>query len=307
MQEGIITSMAEAGSSPISTSGSTSGISWPGKDPNLSIDFGQVNGSYDYGKTIGWKIKEGRDFSEEFKTDTASIILNQAAVDYMGLKKPIGETIQWFDQKFTVIGVIEDMIMGSPYETVKPIVYTLSRGANYVIMKINPQISAKAALSKIEPIFKKFNPDQPFDYQFVDNDFAQNFGNEERVGKLSGFFALLAIVISCLGLFGLTAFVAEQRQKEIGVRKVLGASVLSVWNLITKDFATLILISFLIAVPVGCFFMHNWLQHYSYRTNVSWWIPVFACAITLLIALITISFQSVKAAVANPVKSLRTE
>lgn len=307
MQENVITSIAEAGSSPVSTSGSTSGISWPGKDPNLSIDFGQVYGSYDYGKTVGWKIKEGRDFSEEFKTDTASMILNQAAVDYMGLKNPIGETIQRFDQKFTVIGVIEDMIMESPYETVKPIVYTLSNSPGVVIIKINPQINARTALSKIEPIFKRFNPDQPFDYQFVDNDFAQNFGNEERVGKLSGFFALLAILISCLGLFGLTAFVAEQRQKEIGVRKVLGASVFSVWNLITKDFATLILISFLIAVPAGYFFMHNWLQHYSYRTNVSWWIPMFACILTLLIALITISFQAIKAAVANPVKSLRAE
>ena len=175
------------------------------------------------------------------------------------------------------------------------------------IIKLNPDVSAKNARSKIEPVFKKLNPDQPFEYKFVDDEYAKKFGDEERIGKLAGFFAILAVVISCLGLFGLTSFVAEQRRKEIGVRKVLGASVLSVWNLLSKDFVMLVIISFLIAVPVSYYFMHEWLQNYTYRTQISWWIFAAAGAGALVITLCTVSFQAIKAAIANPVKSLRTE
>ena len=247
---------------------STSGFSWQGKDPNLSIDFGVVNASYDYGKTIGWKIKEGRDFSKDFATDSSAIILNEAAVHFMGLKNPVGETVTWWGKPFTVIGVVNDMVMESPYDEPRPIIYSLSNEAgNVAIIKINPAVSAKDALSKIEPVFKKFNPDQPFEYQFVDEEYAKKFGNEERIGKLASFFAILAIAISCLGLFGLTSFVAEQRKKEIGVRKVLGASVFNVWNLLSKDFVMLVIISFLIAMPLAYYFMHNWLQNYNYRTE----------------------------------------
>lgn len=307
-QTGRITSIAEAGSSPIYTSGSTSGISWKGKDPNLSIDFGQVYGSYDFGKTIDWKIKEGRDFSRDFATDSSAVILNQAAVDFMGLKNPVGETIYWFDKPFQVIGVIDNMIMGSPYEAVRPIVYSLLTDQGSVaILKVNSQAGVYDAITKIEPIFKKFNPGQLFEYNFVDADYAKKFSSEERIGKLAWFFALLAIIISCLGLFGLTSFVAEQRQKEIGVRKVLGASVIGIWKLLSKDFAGLVMISFIIGIPISFVFMHNWLQQYSYRAQLSWWIFILACSVTFAIAIITISLQAVKAAIINPVKSLRTE
>lgn len=307
-QDGVIASIAEAGSSPVYTSGSSSGFSWPGKDPNLSIDFRTADVSYDYGKTIGWKIVSGRDFSKEFATDSAALILNEAAVNYMSLKDPVGETIQWFDRPFHIIGVVDNMVMGSPYDEAKPTVFNLSAGqGNVVLMKISPATSAKTALTKIEAVFKKFSPEQPFEYQFVDQDYAKKFTDEERIGKLSGVFALLAIVISCLGLFGLTSFVAEQRQKEIGIRKVLGASILSIWELLSKGFASLILISFLVAIPLSYYYMHNWLQHYDYRIELSWWIFGLAALIAFVIALATISVQTIKAATANPVKSLRTE
>jgi len=200
------------------------------------------------------------------------------------------------------------MVMESPYSEVRPIIYyTSNEPGNFVIIKINPNAGAKEALSKIEPVIRKFNPGQPFEYQFTDNEYAKKFGDEERIGKLAGFFAILAIIISCLGLFGLTSFVAEQRKKEIGVRKVLGASVLSVWNLLSKDFIGLVGISFVIAVPLAWYGMHKWLQDYSYRINISWGIFLIAGIIAITIALVTVSFQAIRAAVANPVKSLRTE
>ena len=200
------------------------------------------------------------------------------------------------------------MVIESPYDEARPTIYpALSYPGNVTILKLNPAVSATAALQKIEPIFKKFNPDQPFEYKFVDEEYAKKFGDEERVGRLAGFFASLAVVISCLGLFGLTSFVAEQRKKEIGVRKVLGASVFSVWNLLSRDFVMLVIISFLIAVPLSFYFMHSWLQNYNYRVNMSWWIFAAAGAGALFVTFVTVSFQAIKAAVASPVKSLRTE
>jgi ABC-type antimicrobial peptide transport system permease subunit len=305
---GLITEISEAGASPTEGAGSSSGFSWRGKDPNLSIDFPYMSVSYDYGKTINWRLKEGRDFSRDFATDSSAFILNETAVKFMGLSNPIGETIQWFDKSYRVIGVVNDMLMQSPYEPVKPTVFVLSNDANdAVLIKINPAVSAGNALKKIGAVITKFNPDQPFEYRFVDDDYAKKFTSETRIGKLASFFAILAIAISCLGLFGLASFVAEQRTKEIGVRKVLGASVFNVWNLLSRDFVMLVIISFFIASPIAWYFMNKWLQDYSYRINISWEIFLVAGFLALAIALITVSFQAIRAAVANPVKSLRTE
>jgi len=305
---GVIVSMTESGSPTTSVWNSSSGFSWPKKDPNLSIDFGNVSVAWDYGKTVGWTIKEGRDFSKEFGSDSSAFIINEAAAHFMGLEKPIGETVTWFGTPFTVIGVVKNMVMNSPYDEVRPVIYNLSNEAGGVILaKINPNSSTKDALSNIEKVFKKFNPEQPFEYRFTDEEYAKKFGNEERIGKLAGFFAALAIAISCLGLFGLTSFVAEQRKKEIGVRKILGASVFNLWTLLSKDFVTLVLISFLVAIPMAYYFMHNWLQNYQYRTAMSWWVFLAAGCGALTITLATVSFQSIKAALTNPVKSLRTE
>jgi putative ABC transport system permease protein len=308
VQTGAISSIAEAGTPLTSMWNSTSGLSWAGKDPNQPVDFGVVYASTDYGKTINWQVKEGRDFSREFGTDSSSLILNEAAVHFMGLTNPVGQTLTWFDQSFKVVGVIKNMIMASPYDEPKPVIFNALTGqGDVVIIKINPQVSANDALAKVETVFKKFNTTQPFEFKFVDDEYAAKFSNEERVGKLANVFALLAVVISCLGLFGLTSFVAEQRKKEIGVRKVLGASVFSVWNLLSKDFVVLVIISFLVAVPLSYYFMHQWLQNYVYHTQLPWWIFVLAGIGSLLITVLVVSFQAIKAAIANPVKSLRTE
>ncbi|HVX26200.1 MAG TPA: FtsX-like permease family protein, partial [Parafilimonas sp.] len=174
-------------------------------------------------------------------------------------------------------------------------------------IKLNPNMATATALAKVAAVCKKYSPEEPFDYQFVDEEYAHKFADEERVGKLAAFFATLAIIISCLGIFGMASFMAEQRTKEIGVRKVLGASVLNVWGLLSKEFIVFVLIAFCIAIPIAYYFMHHWLENYSYRTELSWWIFAATGLGALLITLLTVSFQSIKAAIANPVKSLRTE
>jgi putative ABC transport system permease protein len=308
VQSGAVVSIAESGSPTTGTWSSTSGLDWRGKDPNLSVDFSNVSASYDYGKTIGWEIKEGRDFSKDFSTDTSAVILNEAAANYMGFKKPVGEIVTWWGDKLTVVGVIHNMVMNNPYEEPRPTIFNLSNDQqNVLILKINPSLSVSNAIAKIEPVFKKFEQLQPFEYQFTDEEYAKKFTSEERVGKLAGFFTILAIAISCLGLFGLASFVAAQRIKEIGIRKVLGASVIGVWNLLSKDFVILVFISFLIAVPVAWYTMNNWLQSYTYRVTINWEIFLLAGALAIIIALITVSFQAIKAAISNPVKSLRSE
>ncbi len=308
LHTGSILSLAEAGTPTTSIWNTTSGLNWSGKDPNASIDFGMVYASPDYGKTVSWELKEGRDFSKDFPTDSTALIINEAAAHFMNLKNPVGENVTWFGQPYRIIGVIRDMVMESPYDEPKPVVYAdLTGPGDVAIIKLNPVLSAKEAINKIGTIFKKINTDQPFEYSFVDDDYAKKFDNEERVGKLANVFATLAVIISCLGLFGLTSFVAEQRTKEIGVRKVLGATVFNLWKLLSTEFVMLVLLSFLIAVPLSYYFMHQWLQNYSYRTALSWWVFVLAGAGVLIITLLTVSFQAIKAAVANPVKSLRTE
>lgn len=308
IQAGSIVEIAESSGPVTDGSGSSSGFSWKGKDPNFSTDIQITQISHDYGKTINWSFRDGRDFSRDFATDSNAVILNEAAANFMGLKKPVGETITWFGKPFLVIGVAKDIIMQSPYEQVGPTVFFLSdKPDGYVIAKINPAVSARDALRKIETVFKKFSPEHIFQYQFADQEYAKKFGNEERIGKLASFFAILAIFISCLGLFGMASFTAEQRTKEISVRKVLGASVFSLWGLVSKDFLLLVTISFFIASPLAYYFMHNWLQNYSYRSELSWWIFAVAGIGGMVMTLLTVSFQAIKVAIANPVKSLRIE
>jgi putative ABC transport system permease protein len=305
---GTITEMAEADAPPNNVAGTTSGVGWPGENPNLDINFGQEDISYDYGKTIGWEFSRGRDFSRSFLSDSAAVIINQAAANFMSMKKPTENYITFFGQQFKIIGVTKDIINRSPYEQVQPMVYFLAKWAGgCLLLKINPKMSAGKAISNIASVLKTENPQQPFEYHFVDQEYEKEFGNEERIGKLATVFAGLAIFISCLGLFGMASFMAEQRVKEIGVRKVLGASVFALWQLLSKDFAILVFISIIIASPVAYYFMHNWLRNYQYHTDVAWWIFIVTATGAILITLITVSFQSIKAALANPIKSLKTE
>ena len=309
---GAVTEMAESSSPLTGVWSNSGGFNWQGKDPNLDADFATIWVTHEFGKAVNWQFKEGRDFSRDFATDSSSIIMNEIAVKFMGLKNPVGTMVKWGDgpqaKSYKIIGVIKDMLMQSPYENVKQTFYFMDyENVNWIILKLNPNRSASESIAKIEAVFRKIIPSAPFDYQFADTSFASKFEAEERIGKLSTFFAVLAIFISCLGLFGLASFVAEQRTKEIGVRKVLGASVINLWGMLSKDFVFLVILSCFIAAPVAYYFMHDWLQHYTYRTEISWWIFAVTSIGALLITLLTVSFQSIKAALMNPVKSLRSE
>jgi ABC-type antimicrobial peptide transport system permease subunit len=308
LKTGAITQMAESGSPTTSIGTFSGGLDWKAKDPNLAVVFPNIDISYDYGKTIGWQFKSGRDFSKAFATDSSGFIINETAVKYMGLKNPVGETIKWNGQPYHVVGVVKDLIMDSPYQPVQPSIFHLSNDAGRIVfMKINAAAGTSQSLEKVETILKKYAPVQPFNYQFVDEDYAQKFGSEKRTGQLASSFAVLAIFISCLGLFGMASFVAEQRTGEIGIRKVLGASVTILWRLLSAEFVLLVLLSLFIAMPVAYYFMHKWLQQYEYRAQISWWIFASASAGAFVITLITVSLHTLKAAMANPVKSLRSE
>jgi len=245
---GTVAEIAESSSPTTYVNENDNGFDWKGKNPSLQGDFGVVYVSNDFGKTINWSLKAGRDFSRSFLTDSSGIILNEAAVKFMNLKDPIGETIHWDGKPFHVVGVIKDLLMQSPYEPVNRTVFVYSKNAEGVLnVKINPSASPIDAIDKIKSVFKEYNPAQPFIYRFVDEQYERKFDDEQRIGKLSSFFSILAILISCLGLFGMASFMAEQRVKEIGIRKVLGATVFNLWTLLSKEFISLILISLCIS------------------------------------------------------------
>jgi len=314
--------MASGGAVEMSTSSSPTtdvwsnrgGYTWEGKPEGFQENLAYTEVSYEFIETLGIKLISGRGFSREFATDSNTVILNNTAVKYMGIQDPVGKFIRDSDTEdpstpLKIIGVVEDMIVQSPYSPVKQAMYVFDKNQNlsYYNLRLNPQNSVTQNLELIENTFKSNFPNLPFDYQFVDEEYGQKFRSEERVASLAKVFTGLAIFISCLGLFGLAAFVAEQRTKEIGVRKILGASVGQLWMILSKDFITLVVISLIIASPIAYYIMSQWLQKFSYRTDISWTVFFIACSGALIITLITVSFQSVKAATSNPVDSLRTE
>lgn len=307
LQTRLVTEVATSGNQVTKGSGSAGGFDWPGKTPNHPDEFATFAVSPLYGKTVNWQVISGRDFSPAFPSDSSGLVLNQAAVNYMGVKNPIGQVISWGDTKYTVLGVTKDMIVESPYEPIKPTVFYITKWPGVVNIRISSAASTSTAISTIEAICKKYAPADPFDYKFADQEYAQKFEDEVRIGTLASFFAGLAIFISCLGLFGLASFIAEQRKKEIGIRKVLGASTYRLWQMLSKEFALLVVISCVIAIPLAWYYLHSWLQQYEYRTSMSVWIFAASGAGALVVTLITVSFQSIKAALANPVKSLRSE
>ena len=308
LNTGAVYEMSESAPGITEDYGGTTNVSWQGKVPDTSPLLMSNKVTHEFGKAVGWKIKEGRDFSREHATDKSSVILNESAVRLMGFKNPINESVTFSGKPYKVIGVIQDIIKESPFKPVKPSFFLLGYESVTVInIKLAPEVSTGEALAKVENVFKKYNPAAPFEYHFVDDQYAKKFSDEERIGKLSGFFAILAVFISCLGIFGLASFIAEQRTKEIGVRKVLGASVFNLWKMLSKEFVLLIIFSIGISIPIAYYVMSNWLQNYEYHTDLSWWIFGVCGLGALLITLCTVSYQSMKAALANPVKSLRSE
>ncbi|MEM7185552.1 MAG: ABC transporter permease [Bacteroidota bacterium] len=285
---------------------------WKNKDPKLEPEFYTIRATEGFGKMIDWNILEGRDFSREFPSDSLAFLVNETAVSYMGLENPVGEHIRWGDiGTFKVIGVVQDMVTRSPFDPDVPSLYILHKGdfLNYVNVKIasgNTNV-IEGALAQMKSVFQKYNPENLFSYTFIDEEYERKFNAEQRIAKLVAIFAIVAIFISCLGVLGLSTYMAIQRKKEIGIRKVLGASIQAIWQLLSKQFIVLVMISLVIAIPLGYYFSSQWLLEYSYRMTLNIWIFVSAGAIVLGISLITVSFQAIKAAIANPVNSLRTE
>ncbi len=285
------------------------GFEWPGKDPNDKTIFDRFIADDGIAATAGFKIIKGRDFNlKEYITDSTAILLNESAVKKMNLKEPIGQIIKDNGINWHVVGVIKDFILHSPFQATVPMVIEGAKGwFNNVHIKLNPKNTNAQNLKTAEVIFKKYNPAYPFDYHFIDDEYAKKFDDQKRTATLAALFAGLTIFISCLGLFGLATYMAQNRIKEIGVRKVLGASVANITTLLSKDFLKLVLIALSIAAPVAWWAMQKWLQNYEYRITISWWVFVTAGFLSVLIALITVGYQAIKAAAANPVKSLRTE
>jgi putative ABC transport system permease protein len=288
------------------------GLRWPNeipKDTNTTITIYSADAGLV--QTAGMHLIEGRDIDiNKYPADSFSVMLNETAVKIMSLKHPVGQIItNPFDKiDWHIVGVVKDYVQGSPYDNVPPtVIYGPGAWFNMMHIKFNPGHTTADDLAKAETVFKKYNPAYPFDYQFVDQQYATQFDDEQRTKTMAGLFATLAIFISCLGLFGLSIYIAESRVKEIGVRKVLGASALNIARLLSFDFVKLVIVSIIIATPVAWYAMNKWLQNYTYRTTIGWGIFLAAGLLAIAIALATVSFQAIKAAIANPVKSLRTE
>lgn len=286
----------------------TGDFSWEGKDPGKQVLITVESVSPEYIATMGMHLKEGRDFYTDIKSDSNNIIINETFAKIINKKNIIGTVVLRDKSQYTVVGVINDFIYNNMYTAGAPLIlYSDTSSTNYLTVRFKPNTTLATALPALQKVMKTNNPGYPVEYKFVDESFEQFFKTETLIGKLAGVFAILGVLISCLGLFGLAAYTAERRVKEIGIRKVLGASVRGLTGLLSKDFLKLVAISCLISFPFAWWLMNKWLQDYQYRVQIKWWIFLEAGLLAILIALFTVSFQTIKAAIANPVKSLRTE
>ena len=286
----------------------TTSIGWPGKDPNLTVGFADAVVGYDFVSTMKLQMQEGRDFSTEFGTDSTAFLINETAAQRIGYKEAVGQNITWGKRSGKIIGVLKDFHFNSMHQSIDPLILRLDEKWGWGTILIRTKAGqTKQAIASLEKTFKSINPKIPFTYQFSDQEFERLYKSEAMVSKLSNGFAFLAIFISCLGLFGLATFMAAQRTKEIGVRKVLGASVPNIVAMFSGDFLKLIGIAMLFAFPIAWYSMNHWLQNFAYKISIEWWMFGIAAIITIFIALLTVSYQSIKAALGNPVKSLRTE
>jgi len=308
VREGAATAVCKTSSPVTSVNSDSWDLNWEGKDQTKKIDFDIVSCRSGFIKTFGLKLVQGRDIDTvRYKTDTASCIFNQTGAATLGFKNPIGKLIKREGKIYTIVGIVKDFIMRSPYDKMKNLLVVGNAYPNFISFRLNPNRSTTESIVKAEKIFKRFNPFFPFDYKFADVEYARKFDDQQRTARLSAVFAGLTIFISCLGLFGLSIFMAQNRIKEIGIRKVLGASIGSITSLLAKDFLKLVLVAIVIATPFSWLAMNHWLTNFDYRMQISWWIFAYAGTVALVIAALTVSFQAVKAAVANPVKSLRSE
>ena len=306
VRTGVVKSVCKS-NSPITSIFSNNEVKWEGM-PDQRVGFSTIATEYDYTETMGIKMIEGRDFSRDFKSDSMAVIVNQAAVDLMGMEEPLGQKIIYNDQELEIIGVMPNVVMASPYQPVEAMTLIFDPDwSSTITLRLNKTENLAESINKVETVFKKLNPTYPFEFRFADADFERKFATINLISRLATIFASLAIIITCLGLFGLAAFTAEQRTKEVGIRKVMGASVSSLVLLISKDFSRLVIFGFLISGPIAWWFLNNFLERYTYRISIMWWILPVAGATALVLALIIVSTQALRAATANPSQSLRSE
>lgn len=307
IQTGKVKSVAKS-NSPITAIFATNQLEWEGMPQGPPVEFTTIATEYDYTETMGIKMIEGRDFSRDFKADSSAVVINRAALELMGLKNPLGTKMKMHGTELTIVGVMEDVVMGSPYRPIDPMIMIFDPSwSSTITVRFEATSDLPAALATVESIFKKIGPSYPFEYRFADVDFEKKFSTISLISRLATIFAFLAIFITCLGLFGLAAFTAEQRTKEIGIRKVMGATVSSLVLLITKDFSRLVILSFVISAPLAWWAMNNFLERYPYRIAIAWWILPLAGMVALVLALLIVSTQALRAARSNPSTSLRSE
>ncbi len=310
LQTGFVQNASLSNNQVLQLGSNTGDFAWAGKDPKKQVLITVEGVSPEYISTMGMHLKSGRDFYTDIKSDSNNVIINEALAKLLRKKDVVGSILTRNDgkEKYTIVGVIKDFVYNSMYAPASPLImYSDTSNVNYLSVRLKQNADIKSALAKIESVVKHNNPGYPVEFNFVDEQFNQLFKTESLIGKLAGVFAVLAIVISCLGLFGLSAYTAEKRTKEIGIRKVLGASTSGLAGLLSKDFIKLVIISCLIAFPLAGWLMNNWLQDFEYRVHINPAIFIVAGLLATLIALITVSFQAIRAAVTNPAKSLRTE
>ncbi|MBN9298475.1 MAG: ABC transporter permease [Filimonas sp.] len=307
-QTGVVDNAALSDQYILNIGSNTGDFKWQGKDPNKQILIQLVNSGAGLFNTMGMKMKEGRDFYDASTVDSNNVVINEKLASLMGKSGGIGQIINRGDRQLRIVGIVKNFVYNDMYAEPEPVIFFYAPANTYnIFIKLKPTSDLPGAMAKVETVIKANNPAYPFESNFVDEYFDSFFKSELLIGKLAAVFAALAIFISCLGLFGLAAFSAEQRKKEIGIRKVLGASTSGITNLLSKEFLQLVGLACIISFPLAWWLMKNWLNDYTYRTSIHWWVFAVAGVVSMLIAVLTVSFQAVKAALANPVKSLRTE
>jgi hypothetical protein len=293
---------------PTSIINNTGGVDWTGKDPDSRPLFTQATVGYDFVKTMKLEMVKGRDYSKDFGRDSVGYIINESALAKIGYKDPIGQPLKFWGMQGSIIGVLKDFHFQSLHDPIHPLIIRLGLGGGFSWVLVRTQAGqTKQAMAGLEQLCRQLNPQFPFAYKFADEEFGKLYKSEQVIGRLSVLFALLAIFISCLGLLGLSIFTAEQRTREISIRKVLGASAVTLFRLLSAEFLLLVGIAFVIAAPIAWWAMNKWLAAFAFHTGMSWWIFGISGGLALLIALATVCFQAIRATSVNPVKSLRAE
>ncbi|GAA0890580.1 ABC transporter permease [Fulvivirga kasyanovii] len=313
-KSGAVIEVGEANYPITNTLGNNNGFDWEGKPPSFDPSFNTILVNHDYGKTIGWEVTEGRDFNKNLTSDISkSVIITESTKKLMGLENAVGSEIKFSkdyfgSNTFTIVGVVRDMIKGDPFQAPRPaIMFLTNNELSYMFVRLNPELPVTEALMKLEAVIKDIVPSAPFNYNFVDMEYNAKFRAEERAGKLVSIFAVLAIFISCLGMFGLVSFITEKRTREIGIRKVLGAPIASLWRMLSLNFIYPVVVACLIATPIAYYLLNNWLHAYDYKIEMSWWVFGLAGLAAIAVTMVTVSYRTIKAALLDPVKNLQSE